>query len=243
MRVPPIPENLKTLQREEECVREEALALVAGDSHLRLHVHVTENTMNLADLLRQYPSCDADIMLVQGFGMRAFNAFAASLKLALCGYGQVSVLVMRDILETVFLLDLFSHDAGSIRRFRHPEERKRGERFRPVDVRKALEARDGERARWRATLYWRFSRYAAHPNVDSLRLLRPQLGADAQSGPFTAQRLLAAILSELGRCAVLAGDCLDRFLPETWADILAIRADCAGARRLWRKTFGSPDTV
>lgn len=87
MTVGPIPENLLTLHGEEERVRGEALALVARDPHLRLHIHVTENTMDLADLLRQYPSQDEDIMLVQSFGMRASNSFAASLKLALCGYG------------------------------------------------------------------------------------------------------------------------------------------------------------
>ena len=80
-----MPENLMSIYGEEERVREKALAIVAGDIRLQLHVHVTENAMNLADLFRKYPIPDEDIMEVQGFGMRTFNAFAAVLKLVSAG--------------------------------------------------------------------------------------------------------------------------------------------------------------
>ena len=54
---------------------------------------------------------------------------------------------MRDILETAFLLDLFSRDPASIRRYRCADEKEHRECFRPVAVRRALEQRDGEPGR------------------------------------------------------------------------------------------------
>ena len=60
---------------------------------------------------------------------------------------------MRDILETAFLLDLFSRDAASIRRYRCAEEKERRDCFRPMTVRKALEQRDGKHGRWRHSMH------------------------------------------------------------------------------------------
>ena len=95
-----------------------ALELVAADQRLKLHVRVVENAMDLADLLRQVPTDDEDMKVIQVLGMRTFNAFGASLKLALSGYSQNSALIVRDILETVFLLNLFSGDRTLIGRWR-----------------------------------------------------------------------------------------------------------------------------
>ena len=96
-----IPENLTLLYQGEEMLRERALALVAGDPRLCLHLAVMEHAMDLADLLRQFETADEDLKVFQMLGMRIFNAFGASLKLALSGYAQDSALLMRDILETV----------------------------------------------------------------------------------------------------------------------------------------------
>ena len=50
--------------------------------------------------------------------MRTFNAFAASIKLTLSGYHQNSALILRDVMETVFLLSLFAGDPSLVARWR-----------------------------------------------------------------------------------------------------------------------------
>jgi hypothetical protein len=87
-----------------------------GDQRLAPHLPVVERAMDLADLLRQHEIDDEDLKVVQMLGMRSFNALGAGLKLALSGYHQNSALILRDILETVFLLDLFNGDPASIGR-------------------------------------------------------------------------------------------------------------------------------
>jgi hypothetical protein len=85
--------------------------------------------MDLADMLRQFNSSDEDLKVAVVLVMRTFNAFAASIKLTLSGYHQNSSLILRDVLETVFLLDLFAGDPSLIERWRHADKKARMKRF------------------------------------------------------------------------------------------------------------------
>ena len=75
--------NLARLHAGEEELREKALGMIAADDRLGLHLAVTEAAMDLADILRQFQTADEDLKVVQILGMRTFNAFGASIKLAL----------------------------------------------------------------------------------------------------------------------------------------------------------------
>ena len=133
-----IIDNLSSLYAEEEKLRVKALELVAHDSQLQLHITVIGNAMNLADLFRKFSTDDEDMKAIQMLGMRTFNAFGSSLKLALSGYGQNSALILRLILETVFLLELLEGDRSLIERWRCADEKLIKEKFWPLPVRKAL---------------------------------------------------------------------------------------------------------
>ena len=236
-----IPDNLRSLHGQEEALRARALERVAADARLALHVRVVENAMDVADLLRKVPTEDEDMKVIQVLGMRTFNAFGASLKLALSGYTQNSVLILRDVLETVFLLNLFCRDRMLIERWRFADEQTRRREFSPVAVRKALDQRDGFRGRKREEMYRMFCELAAHPTMKSAYLMRPEKEGDAVIGPFIAPGTLEAVLSEMGRLAVQVSEVLDHFLPETWADILPARADYARGRLEWFATFYPPE--
>ena len=218
-----------------------ALDLVAADGRLALHVRVVESAMDLADLLRQAPTEDEDMKVIQILGMRTFNAFGASLKLALSGYTQNGALILRDVLETVFLLNLFRGDGTFIERWRFANEQTRRREFSPAAVRKALDERDGFRGRKREEMYRMFSELAAHPTMKSAYLMGPEKEGDAVIGPFIAPGTLEAVISEMGRLAVQVGEALDSFFPETWAAVLPARADYARARREWFAMFYPPE--
>ena len=235
-----IPENLRSLHGQEEVLRARALELVAADARLALHVRVVENAMDLANLLHQVPTEDEGMKVIQVLGMRTFNAFGASLKLALSGYSQNSVLIMRDVLETVFLLSLFRGDRTLIEHWRLADDTTRRRDFGPAPVRKALDERDGFRGRKREEIYRMFSELAAHPTMKSVYMMRPEKDGDAVIGPFMGPESLEAVLSEMGRLAVQVGEVLDHFFPETWADVLPARADYARGRLEWFATFYPP---
>ena len=228
-----IPEKLRNLQNGEEELRRKAVVLVESDNRLALHLSVIEHVMDLADILRQFPTDDEDMKVIQVLGMRVFNAFGASVKLALSGYAQNSALIMRDILETVFLMNLFRGDSTAIERWRFANKKERMKSFSPIRVREALDARDGFDGKKRAALYELFSELAGHPTMKSVFMMRPQKDGDAVIGPFVEATSLEAILSEMGRLAIQAGDILNSFFPETWMNGLEARAAFAQIKQQW----------
>ena len=90
-----IPENILRLHAGEESLRAKALALIEADARLALHLDITVHVMDLFDILRQFPTEDEDLKVIQVLGIRTFNAFASAIKLMLSGYSQKSALILR----------------------------------------------------------------------------------------------------------------------------------------------------
>lgn len=233
----PLPDNLESLHAQEEQLRERALALLEQEAKLALHIAVVEQAMDLGDLLRQFPTADEDLRVIQILGMRMFNAFGASLKLALSGYFQNSALLMRDILETVFLIDLFDGDRTLIAKWRFADRKTLREDFSPAAVRKALDARYGHTSKRREEMYRLFSELAGHPTMKSAWMMRPQKDGDAVIGPFMERTSLEAVLSEMGRIAVQAGQHLVAFLPRDWEPGFGPRMAFVEVTKQWFATF------
>lgn len=211
-----LPPNLDRLHAAEEHRRGQARLMIAGDARLQLNIAITEAAMEMADVTRQLGTSDEDLRVVQMLAMRTFNAFGAALKLTLSGYHQNSTLILRDVLETAFLLDLFNGDRSAIKRWRFADEKAQKEEFAPVKVRIALDKRDGNTSKQRSEMYKMFSILAGHPNMNSLLMMRPEKGGDAVSGPFMELTTLQAGVFEMGRLAVQVGESLDAFLPADW---------------------------
>jgi hypothetical protein len=154
--------------------------------------------MDIADVFRRVDTCDEDVKVIKILGMRTFNAFGASLKLALSGYHQNSALILRDVLETVFLIDYFG-DRSLIARWRFADEKTRRDEFSPVKVREALDKRDGFTSKKRFEIYKQFSELAGHPNMKSAFMMRPQRDGDAVIGPFLEATALEAVIFRNGQ--------------------------------------------
>ena len=226
-------DNLAALHAEEERLRVAACGLIARDRHLELHVSVIGNAMNLADTYRMLPSDNEDIKTLQCFGIRVFNCFASSLKLALSGYWANCALEMRLILEVVFLMDLIDGDRSLALVWRAADEKQRRTRFAPMAVRKALDKRDGFVDRKRDAHYKLFCEYAAHPTLNSMHLMRPRSTGDIQAMPFMELDVLREVLFEMARLAVMFGDILDHFFFDTWVNAHEARLKYKQARERW----------
>lgn len=208
--------KLDSLHSGEEQLRTKAQAIVDGDTSLQLHLSAVEAAMDVADVLRQFPTSDEDLKVAILLGMRTFNAFGSSLKLIQSGYNQNGALIMRDILETVFLLDLFRGDRTLIKQWRPAEKKTRMKKFGPVMVRKALDDRDDITSMKRFEIYEMFSEMAAHPAMKSSWMMRPEKNGDATIGPFIEAKELEATISEMGRLAIQVGEILTTFFPANW---------------------------
>lgn len=210
------PDNLNNLYTQEQFLREKAMCIIHEDSRLLLHLNAIERAMSLIHILIGCPRNDEDFKVIKMLGIRMFNAFGSSLTLMLSGYHQKSALVMRDTLETVFLIDLFKTDTSAIERWRFANEKILRQKFSPVVVRKFLDERDGNSTKKREETYKMFCNLAAHPSMHSQHMLKPQKGGDIVMGPFMEKTSLQAGIYELGKLAIQAGEIIDAFLPKGW---------------------------
>jgi len=242
----PLPTRLINLHFGEEILRKQSFDLISGSKNLKLHLSAVEAAMDLADLLRQFPTTDDDLRVIQLLGMRIFNAFGSALKLSLSGYSQNSALIMRDILETVFLINYFSGDRSQIKRWRFADDKVQRNEFSPVKIREALDARDGFTGKKRFEIYKMFSELAGHPNMKSSLMMRPQRGGDVVIGPFLEATTLDATISEMGRLAVQVGEQLNLFFSNDWEKGIESRLAFARVKQHWIATFypksAPPDT-
>lgn len=230
-----LPENLARLHHGEEFLRGKSIEAL-GNQRLRRHAEMVEQAMNVADGLRQCETDDEDLKLIQILGIRTFNAFGASMKLCMSGYYQNAALIMRDVLETAFLIDLFRGDRSLIVKWRMADKAARLKNFKPVKVRTMLDQRDGFTERKRAAMYDLFSELAGHATMQSIAMLRPK-SMDAQIGPFFDATALEAVLSEMGRLAVQVGEHLEAFLPHSDGRAFDLRFAFATVKARWISTF------
>lgn len=230
------PDNLNTLHNEEQSHRNEAMKIIHNTPKLLPHLNVIERTMSLARVIVDHPMDDQDFRVIKVLSIRVFNAFGASLNLMLCGYHQKSAMVMRDVMETSFLMDLFSSDYSAIERWRFADDKKRKKEFSPAAVRKALDKRDGFKERKREDTYKMLSELASHPTMGTQYMLKSELDGDIMTGPFMGKTILRHSLEELGRLAVQAGEILDAFLPNGY-EPEDVRASSLHAGETWVETF------
>ena len=227
-----LPTNLANLQAGEDALRLKAEVAIAASTDL-LHLSVVVAAMDIADTLRVFGSEDDDAKTIQLLGIRIFNSFASAFKVALGGYSQVSALILRDTLETVFLVDRFRRESAAIGRWRSGHNWRE---FRPSSVRNFLDDADGFTTKKRAELYNLFSRLAGHPSAPGFAMLRPN-GQDAHLGPFIDVSVLDAVISEMGQLGMQAGELLDHFIVSNDPTALECRLHFLTVKKAWLDRF------
>lgn len=200
-----IPENLTTLHDGEELVRTRSIEMIEADEDLSRHVAMIECVMDLLQFYRvSYPHDEEDTLIVKLLGARVFNHTGAAIRLMFGGYYQAAGLQIRDILETGFLIDYFTHDQGQIQRWKTVSEDERLKEFAPAKIRKVLDERDGFTEKKRQAHYKLLSNVAGHPTYGGFAMLRPEEGAEAHMGPFFVPKMLTATIQELVKVALTA---------------------------------------
>lgn len=221
----------------EQSLRGKSIEIIIADEQLFLHLTAIEAAMDLIDVFRQSSDGnDQNQRVLRLLGIRIFNALGAANSLMLAGYYQNSAAILRDVLETVFLLNYFARDQTHIERWRTLGDREREKEFKPFAVRMALDKLDGFTSRKREKLYKEFCALAAHPNPAGFAMLRPG-GKNAHCGPFLDPKVLEAILSEAGRLAIQVGTVVGLFMPRKWEPGLVARTHMAEVSTKWKAAF------
>lgn len=181
-----------------------SLDAVGRVEELADHLEITVAAMDVLDKLRQMPNETEDERAIVALGIRVFNNFACAWKLMARGYYQVAAMVLRDIVETVSLVNLFYMEPPLVEQWRKSDEHTRYMKFRPSAVRKALDHHGGRGKSKRGEIYRKFCNLAAHPTVEGFAMLRPQ-GMSIHGGPFFDITALTAVAQEMGMLGPQAG--------------------------------------
>jgi hypothetical protein len=231
------PENLNSLHEAEEDLRTKGLMVLCESGDLLEQVKLVESSMDLLQYyLQAHVPKDEDEQTIQYLGIRVFNGAAATLKLGLAGYGQAAAAIERDLLETVFLLNMFASNPERIAAWPTVDEEKRNAEFGPRKVREFLDQRDGFVDKRRKAAYDALSRVGSHPTVRGFALLRPG-NESPPPGPFITSPLLAAVTNELARVMAQAGEVFLKFVKNDTTGALKAKADFMEVAGLWLERY------
>ena len=191
-------QNLHTLHGEEEKLRERSLVVINQRADLRDHVAIVAEAMDVIwAFSHDHTRENEDELTLQFFGIRLFNAAAASIKLALSGYYQKAFDQVRDVIETGFLVDYLISHPSEIPVWRAADKKTRKNRFGPDAIRRALDKRDGYTGEKRKMIYDLISEAASHPSFKGFALLASTDTNLGEMGPFFDETKLTAWLQEL----------------------------------------------
>lgn len=177
-------------------MRAESVALIQSDPELLKRLAIVQKAMAIIfGFTLDHTSLSDNEATMQMLGIRLFNAAASGVKLALSGYYQTAFQQARDIMETGFLLDYFRTSPEKIAVWKTADRATRRKLFDPVQIRKALDERDGDTRMRRATEYSRLSELAFHATWRGFILTaRDGFG---ELGPFVEVINLKAWLHEM----------------------------------------------
>lgn len=231
-----LPENLSSLHKHEEEIRADSLALVEKNLDLREHLSMIHGAMAVIyALAHDHANASDDELTVQYLGLRLFNTSASSLKLSLSGYYQSAFAIVRDVFETVALLDYMQSHPEQIAVWKASDKKQRITKFGPGAIRNALNERDQFPGNKRKEIYERLSEYAAHATAPGFQLLAPEgLG---KIGPFLSEKYLKAWIEEAVKLLVLGATIFMAHFGNVERPLLLEKAAFIDQATRWRKQY------
>src|SRR5262245_44803508 len=101
-------DNFNETHSAEEKLRAESMAIIQTDPALHKRMVLVESAISLIFVYtHDHTAENDDQVTLKMLGIRLFNAACSAVKLGLSGYYQNAFALIRDIMETGFLIDLF----------------------------------------------------------------------------------------------------------------------------------------
>ncbi|SFO74478.1 hypothetical protein SAMN05216330_104464 [Bradyrhizobium sp. Ghvi] len=191
-------DNLTSLHGHEEDIRTKSVSAIHSDSGLCDHWSMLAEAMDVTYAFsHDHMHGSENELTLQYLGIRLFNAAGGSIKLALSGYYQHAFHLVRDVIETYFLVDYLSTYPSKIDEWKRADKKKRISHFGPGVIRNALDLRDGSTIGERKRVYDLISEAASHASYPGILLTTTGPSNLAIVGPFYDDRKLTAWLYEI----------------------------------------------
>ncbi|MCF6300015.1 MAG: hypothetical protein L3J52_02690 [Proteobacteria bacterium] len=188
--------NFNSIHLEEEKNRQLSINTIEQDGQLSKHFSAIHDSMDIISfIVNNNQNYSPDESTIMRLGIRNFNLTAGSLKLGLSGYYQSAISQIREIFETVMLLDYFGTYPKKISEWTESDKKHRLKHFSPFQIRVQLDKRDGLKEQKRAEAYSLLSELASHPTSEGFKLFSPN--SLSKIGPFFDDKYLKAWIQEL----------------------------------------------
>jgi hypothetical protein len=224
---------------DERLIEDQSDEFVLADADLRTHVQMINIDLNFIDeLLRAHIHRTSDELIVHRLAVRCFNSGAAALQLARSGYYQPCIAIIRDIMETSLLLDLFSREPTVIGEWTRSTEKERDRKFSAYQVRlrlEVLDVRDSGRVLNRAQTYKRFCTYGTHPSPEGFSLISPNMMT--QIGPFPDEGRLRAVIEEIALHLTFASIVIANFVDSEKAEVINLQVKFFTQTDIWANKY------
>lgn len=200
------------------------------------HKNLIESVLSfIADVSACHPHESEDDLVNLRLAIRCFNSLSSAFVCLRKGYYQPSLTLLRDIIETTFLIDLFQKDIGKLSEWLHATEKERKNNFSPVKVRIRLDEIDGFVEKKRAEVYSFYSTIASHANPTGFQIT--MINGDSQIGPFPDQTLFQACLEDIAKYASLCGLTVFSALNSDEDEVIELKANFIDAVEPWKKKY------
>ncbi|MGL4323799.1 MAG: hypothetical protein ACRCTD_07130 [Beijerinckiaceae bacterium] len=210
--------------------------LIAQNPDLKSHAELINGCLDFIDwLLKLQDHRDGEHLALLRLGVRCFNSCGAALRLLRCGHWQPTILVIRDLYETQFLLDLLARDATKLKAWLTLSEQERKKQFKAVSIRQALDTLDGFTEKRREERYKMLSTYGAHATPEGFGIISPD--GMTNIGPYPDQKLLKGVIEELAMVTAHAAATISPLVKPTDRDELARKLAFIEFLEAWRKRF------
>ncbi|WP_305646212.1 hypothetical protein [Nitrosomonas sp.] len=231
-----LPENLISLHKHEEEIRGDSLRLIEARQNLGDHLSMIHWSMAVIyAFAHDHTNATDDELTIQYLGLRLFNSVASSVKLGLSGYYQSAFAHVRDIFETVALLDYLHTNPSQIAQWKASDKKQRIAQFGPGAIRNALNTRDQFSGNKRKEMYDHLSEYLSHATAPGFQLLAPEgLG---KIGPFLSEKYLKAWLEEAVKFLVHGATIFMGHFPNVEPPLLLEKADFLDRANRWRDKY------
>jgi hypothetical protein len=158
------------------------------------------------------------LVIMQTLAIRLLNTIGAADEMLVQGYYQQTAILVRDIMECSFLLDLFSRKPEHLQPWIALGTDAGKKVYSPVAVRLLLEELDGPEAAVRQRLYSFYSSHGTHPNAEGILFIAPNNAVEI--GPFADQHRLTALTGDMARLSVMAATHLGQWLILSGIDLV-----------------------
>lgn len=139
-----------------------------------------------------------DELTIKYLGSRIFNFGIMGFRSVSSGYYQVGFSLMREFVETHFLLDYFRSDRSEINRWKNASNKTLKTEFSPFQLYTKLDKRDQFTGEERKRQYQLFCEHAAHATYKGFKLLTNDAN-EGETGFFFNETKLLNGMAELAR--------------------------------------------